>query len=200
MDEPVDAGAGKKQFAELATTLIPSAHPDEFNQALMDFGSLVCTPKPLCADCPLYAGCYAFAHKAVEKFPVKSKRTAVRTRYFYYLFVRHKNSVFIRKRTEKDIWQGLYEFPLIETATRLPLEKLMTHPQWATLFGDMPVQVCGVSDEIKHQLTHQTLYATFYTIDIPKRSQALRTGYLNISTDLLDNYSLPRLVTIFLEK
>ena len=200
MDEPVDAGAGKKQFTELATALISPTHPGEFNQALMDFGSLVCTPKPFCADCPLYAGCYAFAHKAVEKFPVKSKRTAVRTRYFYYLFVRHKNSVFIRKRTEKDIWQGLYEFPLIETAIRTTLEKLMAHKQWAAFFGDTPVQVCRISGEIKHQLTHQTLYATFYTIDIPKLSQALQTGYLNILPGLLDNYSLPRLITIFLEK
>jgi A/G-specific adenine glycosylase len=201
MDEPVDTGAGKKLFAELAEELIPPAHPGDFNQALMDFGSLVCTPaKPLCADCPLSAGCYAFAHKSTGKFPVKSKRTAIRTRYFYYLFIRHKNSVFIRKRTEKDIWQGLYEFPLIETTGRVPTGKLVTNEKWAALFGDAPWKICRISGEIKHQLTHQTLYATFYTIDISKISPALQTGYLNISSSMLDSYSLPRLVTIFLEK
>ncbi|MDR0582521.1 MAG: A/G-specific adenine glycosylase [Prevotellaceae bacterium] len=201
IDEPVDTGAGKKLFAELAEELIPPAHPGDFNQALMDFGSLVCTPaRPLCTDCPLSAGCHASAHKSVEKFPVKSKRTAIRTRYFYYLFIRHKNSVFIRKRTEKDIWQGLYEFPLIETAERVPPEKLMAGEKWTALFGDVPVKIGRVSEEIKHQLTHQILYATFYTIDIPNISPALQTGYLNISIEMLDDYSLPRLVTFFLEK
>ena len=201
IDEPVDTGAGKKLFAELAEELIPPAHSGDFNQALMDFGSLVCTPaRPLCADCSLFAGCYALAHKSVEKFPVKSKRTAVRTRYFYYLFIRHNNSVFIRKRTEKDIWQGLYEFPLIETVERVPTGKLMAGEKWAALFGDVPLKICHVSGEIKHQLTHQTLFATFYTIDVPSISPALQSGYLNIPAGMLDNYSLPRLVTIFLEK
>ncbi|MDR3133196.1 MAG: A/G-specific adenine glycosylase [Prevotellaceae bacterium] len=201
MDEPVDTGAGKKLFAGIAEELIPSAYPGDFNQALMDFGSLVCTPaRPLCPGCPLLPGCYAFAHKSVEKFPVKSKRTAVRTRYFYYLFIQYENSVFIRKRTKKDIWQGLYEFPLIETAARVPPEKLMAGEQWAALFGTSPLKIRHISEEIKHQLTHQTLYATFYTIGLHEISPALQSGYLNISPDLLDSYSLPRLVTLFLGK
>jgi A/G-specific adenine glycosylase len=201
VDEPADTGAGKKQLASLAKELMAAAPPDEFNQALMDFGSLACVPaKPLCHDCPLHDGCYAFAHNAVEKFPVKGKRTAVRTRYFYYFFIRHENSVFLRKRVEKDIWQGLYEFPLIETAKRVPLRRLAAGKKWAALFGSRQVAVLHASGEIKHQLTHQTLYATFYTIDLHEISPALQNGYLRIPPDRLDHYSLPRLITIFLEK
>jgi A/G-specific adenine glycosylase len=201
VDAPPDTGAGKKEFAKLAAELIPTKYPDTFNQALMDFGSLVCVPaKPLCTNCPLQSGCYASAHNAIDIFPVKSKRTAVRKRYFNYLFIRQKNSVFIRKRTEKDIWQGLYEFPLIETRKPASQKKIMASESWKTFLGNNTVKILPVSPEIKHQLSHQTLHAVFYIITLEKAPQALAASYIKIPFADLDNYSLPRLLTIFLEK
>ncbi len=200
IDTPIDTTTGKKQFAELATTLISQKHPDKFNQALMDFGSLVCAPaKPLCAECPLQEICIAYAKKTIDKLPVKSKRTAIRNRYFHYLFFREGDCTYIRKRTEKDIWQGLYEFPLIETTQKVTHGKLVSSEQWQLLTGNKPVNIVNVSSEIKHQLSHQTLHAQFYTVDIEKASPTLKKEYTQISTNELDNYSLPRLLTIFLE-
>ena len=201
IETPIDSVTGKKQFFELATELISQKYPDKFNQALMDFGSLICTPtKPLCAECPIQEICYAFRHRAISDFPTKSKRLTIRNRYFYYLFIRQNKFTYIRKRTEKDIWQGLYEFPMIETQKRISEKQLFADNRWTQITASTSPTITKIKSEIKHQLTHQTLHATFYVVDIQKPSDLLAQDYLKIAFDKLDNYSLPRLLTIFLDK
>ena len=90
----------------------------------MEFGSRQCTPKnPDCENCPFNNSCYAFSKKQIEKFPVKDKKTKIRNRYFYYLVIRNKGKVMMKRRTEKDIWKGLYDFPLIETEKQISINK-----------------------------------------------------------------------------
>jgi A/G-specific adenine glycosylase len=199
MTEAIDSASGKKQFAELGASLIAPKHPGAFNQALMDFGSLVCTPKPLCDDCPMQAGCYAFAHACTDKLPVKSKRPTIRQRYFYCLFIRQGENTFIRKRTEKDIWQGLYEFPVIETTRPVAPQELPGHRQWKALLGSDAFKITHISEVLKHQLTHQTIHAVFFSITLKKPTKELAANYLKIPLATLDHYSLPRLLTLFLE-
>ncbi|MDR0728883.1 MAG: A/G-specific adenine glycosylase [Prevotellaceae bacterium] len=199
IEAPPDTQRGKKQFTEVAAELLPPKHAGAFNQALMDFGSMVCTPRPVCDRCPLQSGCYAFARRAIELFPAKRRRITVRARYFHYLYIRRGAFTFIRKRTGKDIWHSLYEFPLIETDRAMSAKKLFATPEWKALFAQHPEHINRISSALKHQLSHQTIHAVFYTIDITETPEWIANEYLQIRQDDLDEYSMPRLLTLFLE-
>ena len=193
---PIDTMATKKQLTTLAQELIPDNAPDVFNQALMDFGSMVCTPhKPACEECPLQAGCVAYAKKLTQTIPVKSKRTAVRSRYFNYLLIKNGEYTYIRKREKKDIWQGLYEFPLIETAKATNSIELFNTKEWKSLTGKGEVNILYHSPVIKHLLSHQTIYATFYVLDITNASAAkLKNNYIKLAVKQLERYAFPQLI------
>lgn len=199
IDAPPDTQHGKKQFTEIATQLLPPEHAGTFNQALMDFGSTICTPKPVCDKCPLQNGCHAFAHHTTEILPAKRRRTTIRTRHFHYLYLRRGTFTFIRKRTKKDIWNNLYEFPLIETNRATNPQKLPATPEWKTLFTQHPWHINQTPNALKHQLSHQTIHATFYTIDIPETPEQIANEYLQIQQTELNEYPMPRLLTLFLE-
>ena len=120
MKTPIDTSAGKKEFTEMADGLMMNYPPAIFNQAIMEFGAKVCRPaNPDCLKCPLNATCFSFKNKTVHLFPIKKNKTKTKKRYFNYIVIGDKNKFFIKKRIEKDIWQGLYDFPLIETKKRI---------------------------------------------------------------------------------
>ncbi|MCC2546156.1 A/G-specific adenine glycosylase [Hymenobacter sp. BT175] len=163
--DDIAAPASRRVFQELANQLIPADVPDQFNQAIMEFGAIQCTPvKPDCLFCPLQSRCYAFQHGMVQELPVKSKAKAGRTRYFHYLVLRHGEQVYLRKRSAKDIWQGLYDFALTETesATLAPAELLAL----ADELGVQPAtdQVEEPSQAYRHVLSHQKVEARFHPI------------------------------------
>ncbi|MEO8068831.1 MAG: A/G-specific adenine glycosylase, partial [Flavobacteriales bacterium] len=113
---PIDSTAGKKEFKALANTLIDPDHPGDHNQAVMELGATVCTPRnPDCGSCPLRNRCVALKESRIATLPVKVKKQVVRVRYFNYLVLRSPKGIFLHQRSGKDIWQGLWEFPLIET-------------------------------------------------------------------------------------
>ena len=106
---PVGSTAAKKEFSALAQSLLPTDRPGDFNQGMMDFGALQCTPvAPLCPLCPLAGSCAALAAGAVDRLPVKEKGAAVQERRFDYVYVRFRGRTAIRKRGTGDIWAGLY--------------------------------------------------------------------------------------------
>jgi A/G-specific adenine glycosylase len=115
VDTAIDTTDGKKKFTALANEVIDSNKPDLHNQAVMEFGALQCTPKsPKCEDCILKSGCFAAQQQMQDSLPVKLKSTAVRDRYFYYFVIQKGKSYLMKKRTEKDIWQGLFDFFMME--------------------------------------------------------------------------------------
>ena len=115
LDAPIDSTAGKRTFAELAQMQLDKRCPGRYNQAVMDFGALQCTPaQPGCADCPLASRCLALAAGTVAERPVKQTKTKVRDRWFNYLHVSSGDRTLLRRREGRDIWQGLYEFPLMK--------------------------------------------------------------------------------------
>jgi A/G-specific adenine glycosylase len=201
IDTPIDSSAGKKALRELAQELIPLKRSADFNQALMDFGSLMCVPKsPKCAECPLHEGCYAYANDKVAELPVKGKKPEIRTRYFHYIIICKQNKVYLHQRTGNDIWKGLYEFPLIETKTAIPPEKITAQADWKKLFAEAKVKIIRHSPPVKHQLTHQTLWAHFYLVETPVIPKNLREHYLCVPLKEFDRYGIPRLIDAFLEK
>ena len=166
IDTPIDSTAGRKQFRELAAALIDRKVPGDHNQAVMELGATVCTPKkPLCGDCPLARKCIARATDRIVDLPVKSAKTKVRVRHFNYLHIATKDGLYLQQRTGKDIWQGLFELPLIETEkslTRKAFEKRLKQELgegWSISGSHVPV---------KHVLSHQVLHTVYWKAEAPK--------------------------------
>ncbi|RZK92973.1 MAG: A/G-specific adenine glycosylase, partial [Hymenobacter sp.] len=125
----IAAPSSRKEFQALADLHLPPSHAADFNQAIMEFGALQCTPaKPDCLFCPLQSECWAFQHGQVALLPVKAKAKAARTRHFHYLVLRHGGQLYLKERPGGDIWQGLYDFALVETDNaELPAAELLRH-------------------------------------------------------------------------
>lgn len=194
VDTPIDTTAGKKAFASLAGELLDTDAPALYNQAIMDFGALQCVPKsPDCSRCPLADSCAAFGEDRVELLPVKSKRTAVKERFFAYIIIIDECDIYIHRRGEGDIWTGLYEPLVVETPRRASAEEVV------------PRGLCivRVIEGLKHQLTHRTLFADAYVVK-PEENCELPTvlppGFVKVPLERLHDYAAPRLVNIIYEK
>ncbi|HMT28258.1 MAG TPA: A/G-specific adenine glycosylase [Bacteroidia bacterium] len=201
IETPVDSTQGKKEFAELAQSLLDTKNPGLHNQAIMEFGAIQCKPvSPECTICPFVLLCEARKNKSVELLPVKGKKTKVRIRYFNYLIVRYKDLVFINKREKGDIWQNLYDFPLIETKAHLESSKLPHSDEWKLLFKNQQVHIETVSTELTHKLSHQHIVTRFYKIHLTTRpNTAFRSKYIEIQFNDILKYPVPRLIESHLE-
>ncbi|MDR0890993.1 MAG: A/G-specific adenine glycosylase [Mediterranea sp.] len=200
IDLPIDSTEGKKLFATLAAEMLDRNHPALYNQAIMDFGAVQCVPQsPDCPACPLSAGCVALAKGCVASLPVKQHRTKTTNRYLHYIYVRAGAYTFIRKRTDDDIWKGLFELPLIETPSPLTEEELLGLPAFRELFapGEQPV-VRLIRQGVKHVLSHRVIYADLYEVTLPEATASF-PSYLKIRQEELDNYAVPRLVQLLLQ-
>lgn len=203
IETPIDASSAKKEFQQLATQLLDKKDPATHNQAIMEFGSQYCRPvNPDCPNCIFKARCFAFNNSRVAELPIKAKKTKVRNRYFNYLVVIDKNkNILISRRNESDIWQGLYEFYLLESDKELSTEEVLVAKETQSVCGRDFV-VSSVSKPYKHILSHQHLYARFYVItvnDYMKSMQDYTKGILQkVSPDRLEDYAFPRLIEKFL--
>jgi A/G-specific adenine glycosylase len=198
IEEPIDSTSGKRIFSALAEELLDAKRPALYNQAIMEFGALHCRPvNPSCGPCILKDSCQAFSSGDVERLPVKSKKGKVRERHFNYLVIGDgKGKVLINKRKAGDIWQGLYEFPLIETAKSADADSLLSHPEIASRFGG-EFELKHVSGPYVHVLSHQRLHSVFYVMEA-KEKLKVANGSARISE--LQTYAFPRLITRFLEE
>lgn len=202
VDTPIDSTAGKKTFATLAQEMLDKRHPGDYNQAIMDFGALVCTPQsPGCLLCPLSDSCAALAAGQVSFLPVKQHKTHQTNRFFNYLWVRMGNHTLIRKRTADDIWKNLFEFPLVETDKDLGIEEFLKSEAWTEFQREYPQAVVKpLRRNVKHVLSHRILYVHFYEVTLPDTVQTVFPGYLCVHLDDLEQYAFPRLLHAFLEK
>ena len=178
IDTPINTTEGKKIFAALAQELLPISEPSDYNQAIMDFGAIQCTPQsPDCSVCPLMESCEAFRSRKVAQLPVKLKTLKVKERHLTYIYIRCKGMTAIRRRGAGDIWQGLWE-------------------PW--LVNEVPVKAKLLRQNVKHVLTHRVLYADFYLLETDERP-LLPDDYIWIKESELDDYAKPRLIEILLE-
>ena len=172
---PFDTTAGKKHFRLLGEELLDRDHPRLYNSAIMEFGALFCTPtSPDCVHCPIQECCLAYAHGTADLLPVRKPRTKLRDRFLNYtIYCTSDMRTLIHQRTEKDIWQHLYEFPLQESDALLP-----TPP-------DAPFV------DLTHILSHQRLHARFCIKKVPELPQIPDTMVIALSD--IDDYALSRL-------
>ena len=198
IEDPIDTAAGKKLFAALADEFMDKAHPALYNQAIMDFGAMQCTPSaPDCLSCPLADSCVALAKNLVDILPVKQHKTKTRDRYFIYLYVRMGEDTFIRKREGKDIWQNLYELPLIESDKQLSEEQLMSSEKFLNLFqGHKLIGFRSTIKKTKHVLSHQVIWTDFYEVELAHDTSGMG-GYQRVRVDDLHKFPVSRLISRF---
>lgn len=198
--KPTDTAEGKFFFNELATELLDKKQPGLYNQAIMDFGAVVCKPAlPLCTKCIIKKECIAFLNNTVNKLPVKEKKIIIRKRWFYYLVMEYKNEIVVRQRTGKDIWQQLYEFPLIETATMMDAEKVLKEAEKKGILTAKKYEVVEVSPLFKQQLSHQLIAGKFIRVQL-KRKQQIKEGGRLEKKDNLERYAFPKFINQYLKE
>ena len=205
IDTPINTTEGKKLFTALAQELLPVHNSQlpivncqfsasaEYNQAIMDFGAIQCTPaSPNCAVCPLMESCEAFRTGRVSELPVKLKTLKVRERHLTYIYVRCNGQTAIHRRGPGDIWQGLWEPILIDN-------EQLTIDNWATQHHCQLsiINYQLIAKGVKHVLTHRVLYADFYLLEVTTRP-SLPPDYIWVKEAELDDYAKPRLIEILL--
>ena len=197
IDTPIDTTNGKKEFTDLANKLLDRKNPAIFNEALMEFGALQCTPQnPDCNNCPFRDQCIAFAHNKIAKLPVKSKKTKVKNRFFNYLFIRQESFFYLEKREQNDIWRNLYQFPLIESPKALTITELLIHDEFEPLFKGLEITIDSFSPEIIHVLTHQKLHVRFIEIIIVNTETNF--PWIRVCYDNVHDFPVPKLINNYL--
>ena len=191
IDTPINTTEGKKLFAALAQDQLSSITDHRsplplegsgeaalYNQAIMDFGAIQCTPSnPQCLQCPLQDSCIAFREGRTDALPVKQKTLKVKERQLTYIYIRCNGYTALHRRPAGDIWQGLYE-------------------PWLT--DEVPQGAVLQRQHVKHVLTHRILYADFWLWEVDKRP-TLPEGYFWIKEDEVGNYGVPRLIELLIE-
>lgn len=193
---PIDSGEGKKNFAQLAQELLPKGKADVYNQALMDFGATICKPQPECARCFFNEKCAAFALNKQAALPVKGQKLTKRSRWFHYIILQHHDSIAIRQRTEKDIWQQLYEVILIEGDKKWDKEHLLQQLQKSYNIQPGQYDVISAAANTTQKLTHQTIHFSFVHLQL---LQPLHLkGFLWVSKADLPQYPFSKTLQAFL--
>ncbi|MCF8367567.1 MAG: A/G-specific adenine glycosylase [Bacteroidales bacterium] len=207
--EAADTSSGKKKVQEKMNELLPSNDAGTFNQAIMEFGALQCTPRtPDCKQCIFIANCFANLNGLVDSLPAKSRKVKTRTRYLYYLVyvANMKNDIFnwIVKREKEDIWKGLYDFPHYDFTSLHTIKDIKKR-----IFEDIPLaknSIITVSHEYKHVLSHQVLKVRFFIIELAAIEADKNISWLEnkrclkIKTMDINNYPLPRLIEKFVSE
>lgn len=184
---PIDSTAGKKVFSHLAQETLPKRTAGEYNQAVMDFGAMVCKPFPVCKSCFFNKDCAAYNAGRQDVLPVKDKRPELKKRWLNYFIVECGQEVLVQQRTAKDIWKELYQFVLIETPKTISVKKLLLLLQ--RQFGLEPSVVTEAWDTAQH-LSHQYVHFRFVRLRIKGKKEA--QGYTWVHRSRLTELAFPR--------
>lgn len=200
---PIDTTQGQRHYRQRAQELINSAQPGKHNQAMIELGALVCTPRrPDCMACPLEGFCLACHQGTPEVYPIKAGRTRVTERYLNYLLILLEGGdMLIRRRGAGDIWQGLYDLPLIETETHAAPEELLCSEEWQVLARSLPGATIapGSVSRCTHRLTHRLLHGVLYVVSAREYIPMEGLPYQRIGRQDFEAYAKPRLIERLLE-
>ena len=197
IETPFDTTEGKKQFAALAQELLDTANSAGHNQAIMDLGATVCTPRnPLCNDCPLQAHCFAFRNNVINVLPVRSKKTEVKTRYFNFLLLQWEDTLWIHKRSGNDIWQNLHQPYLIETSEPITVTALEMLPEFSSL--DLNYSKIEYNGHLIQRLTHRIIESRFFSIQLNNKPILQKSEGKWANMDELKNSAFPKTLVSFL--
>ena len=194
---PINREKGKKQFSDIAQNLLNKENPDIHNQAIMEFGSQICKPKkPNCTNCPLNSKCIAYINSSINTLPVKNKKIKLKTQYFEYFYFKMNGYTLIKKRTEKGIWQNMYEFPLIICEKFMKNENVLNHNQFQLWIDNIDFNLDSIS-VFKHVLSHKKINVRFWEINC--LNELPKYNFKKIKIDEIDKIPIPRIIEKFIE-
>ena len=197
IDTPIDTSKGKREFSEIAQTLLVKKEPDTHNQAIMEFGSQMCKPKqPNCNSCPLRDECVAFANNTTHLLPVKKGKVKVKTVFFEYFFFKMNGYTLVNKRADDGIWQNMYEFPLITTDELKNTEEILNHNQFESWVKGIDFSIESIS-EFKHILSHRKINARFWEIKCQKTLP--ESTFKKIEIETIHKLAVSRLIEKFIQ-
>ncbi len=203
IETPIDTTKGKKEFSQLANKLLPPQQAATFNQAIMDFGATQCKPaQPKCVNCPMRSDCSAYQTKKISFLPKKSKKIQRKERFFSYIVINSTDVVFLHKRIKKDIWQNLYEFPMIEHTKLLSGYELEKHPFFQQFLIGRHFKIVQTSKTYKQLLTHQKINALFF--DVQLKGQYLneikdeQEQLVTVPKEDINQYAFPKIINNYL--
>lgn len=197
IEEPINFSKGRMIVESLAADVIDKKNPGDFNQAVMDFGSLQCVPRnPLCQDCVLSEQCCAFLSGKVDLIPLKKGKSKRVERFFNYLIVYDRDFLLMRKREDGDIWNGLYDFPLDESdGLLLDVASLMRSDLYLAISDKCDVQGISLSNEVVHHLTHQIIHVAFWLVEVENLSASkFGEDFMIKGKDDLQTIPVPKLI------
>ena len=197
IDTPIDTSKGKREFSEIAQTLLVKKEPDTHNQAIMEFGSQMCKPKqPNCNSCPLRDECVAYANNTIHLLPVKKGKVKVKTVFFEYFFFKMNGYTLVNKRTDDGIWQNMYEFPLIITEELKNTEEILNNNQFESWVKGIDFSIESIS-ELNHILSHRKINARFWEIKCQKILP--ESNFQKIKIETIDKLAVSRLIEKFIQ-
>jgi A/G-specific adenine glycosylase len=197
--KPIDSTEGKKLFSQLAFELLDKKLPGIYNQALMDFGAVICKPQnPICNNCVLRDHCFAYKNALVNKLPVKEKKITITTRWFNYLVIEYQAKIYVTKRTANDIWKSLHEFVLIETNNDVSVKRLLAKAEKEEFLKKDSYRMLSVSPVYSQQLSHQKIMGRFIKLTLKK--ELTIPGFKAIPLKQLPHYAFPRFINAYFEK
>ncbi len=198
VDKPIDSIDGKKFFTDIANELLDKKQPGLYNQAIMDFGAVVCKPvNPSCTVCFFNKKCSAFLNNKINELPVKQKKIKIKKRWFYYLIPEYKGEMAICQRTGKDIWQNLYEFPLIESPGELDMVAIVRDIEKKKWLPKRDYEIISVSGLYKQQLSHQLIAGRFIKIRLKKKPVS---DWLWVSNSGMKKFAFPKFINQYLSE
>jgi A/G-specific adenine glycosylase len=196
IDVPVNNHFGKKFYMDYAQKLAPKKSCGDYNQGIMDFGSLMCKPKaPLCDKCILEKDCIASKMKNINYFPVKLKKNAPKITHFNYLVLLDSDHMIWMNKIKNGIWKNLFQFPMIESKKELNKIQVLSNEIFKSI---VPISNSDIilfnSSPIIHKLSHKTIYAKFWILPVEhSNSNSIKFSDVN-------KYPVPRLIEKFLDK
>lgn len=196
---PIDTTEGKKIFTELANKVLDKQLPGQFNQAIMDFGATVCKPAiPVCSSCCLQKKCISFKKAEVNQLPVKTKTLLKKKRWMYYFLLEVNGALVVHKRQQKDIWQNLHEFYLLECDEQNTWNEDLVMKWLKQQFNILKAEVKHISPLFKQQLTHQLIQGQFILVKLNTIPSSLKFWQWQ-DIKKLQQLSFPRFIHQFLE-
>jgi A/G-specific adenine glycosylase len=200
INKPIDTTTGKKLFAALADELLDKKKPGLYNQAIMDFGAVICKPAlPLCSSCVFKKQCIAFLGNKINELPVKEKKIKIRKRWFYYMVLEFKNQVAIRQRTEKDIWKDLFEYPLIESAGEINHSTILQQAEKKKWLSKKEYELLSVSPLFRQQLSHQLIAGQFIKIKLQQKP-VVENDWIWVTKSKSAKFAFPRFINQYLKE
>ncbi len=192
----IDDASTHQHILQIATSFMGDTSPAVFNQAIMNFGALVCKPKsPLCTVCPLASHCYALQNNLVESLPVRTKKKELRERYFHFVVFHYRGKILLQRKQEKDIWHGLYIAPLLETKSiRIP-SSVRLHTFAINLVGHDNIELIESSSTVRQLLSHQSIEGRFIHFKLLSPPISFSETLLWVSKKTMNHYGKPKMIT-----